>query len=151
MKHEIPRVLVHPSKVTGLAFWRILWPMYQLGMRGEVICTTLQNFILDALPYVSSNVILLQRFVGRDSAGYLEKVASLREKGDFRMIYDVDDVIFFDSVPDYHYGKKATKVGDDKDLILKKTYEEELSTIAMMELCDEITVLYPFFKRFLQK
>lgn len=139
MDQYIPKVLFHPTKTTGLAFWRLLWPAYQLSVRREITYSTLRHFPLDALPYVEADTVVIQRCGGKMQAEYLKKVASLRAKANFRLVYDIDDVIFYKDVPDYHVSKKR----DD--------YSEESYTRELMQLCDEMTVSTPYLKEYYEK
>ena len=138
MKEKIPHVLYHPSPIPGLAFWRILWPAFQLGMRGEATYEVLNNFSKDALPFLRCDVVVLQRFGNISEAEYVKQIAAFREQANFRIIYDVDDIIFFHDVPDHHYGKK------------KYGYADQEHTKELIALCDEITVSTPFLKDYYQ-
>ena len=154
-KKKDVRALVHPSFAPGLAYWRVLWPLYQLMMRKEIIYSVFEGYLIDSLPYVLSDIVVLQRLTGGDAADYIKHLASIKEKAEFRLVYDVDDIIFFEEVPDYHYGKKNLKnpeaVGLSKEEMIKRCKRDEAHTIELMELCDEITVSTPFLKDFYSK
>jgi hypothetical protein len=154
-KGNIPFVIAHPKYVTALAYWRLLWPLYQLSMRGEVAYSIFQNFMIDYLPYGMSDVAIFQRLAGKNGAGYIKHLASFKDQVKFRLVYDIDDVIFFDHVPDFHYGKKKFKdpgsLGLSLEEVIEKTKEDEKYTLEIMEFCDEITVSTPFLKEFLSQ
>ena len=42
------RALVHPSYAPGLAYWRVLWPLYQLMMRKEIIYSVFETYVIDS-------------------------------------------------------------------------------------------------------
>jgi hypothetical protein len=152
---KIPRAIVHPIDSPGLAHWRVLWPLYQLGIRREIYYSILGNFLVDSLAYTMNDVVVCQRFSGKVAADYVKHLASFKEQAGFRLVYDVDDIIFFDDVPDFHYGKKKFRdpgiVGLTLEEVIQKNKEEEKYTLEVMELCDEITVSTPYLKDFYSK
>jgi glycosyltransferase involved in cell wall biosynthesis len=133
------RVLYHRSEVQALAAWRCLWPAYQLSLRGEVVYSSIKKYFNDALSYISTDVVVLQRSGGNISLKYIEKVAELGRKANFKLIYDVDDILFLEDVSEFHYYRTQNKE-DCKE-----------SIIEIMHLCDEITVSTPFLKNYYQK
>lgn len=139
MKQSIPNIVYHPVAVPALSFWRLLWPAFHLGMRREITYSILRSFPIDALPYLASDVIVLQRFGDKHQTEYIKKIASMRKEGNFRIIYDIDDIIFFEEVPDYHYSKTR----DD--------FSQEEYTKELMSLCDEMTVSTPYLKDYYMK
>ncbi|MCH9617343.1 MAG: hypothetical protein SP4CHLAM5_07320 [Chlamydiia bacterium] len=139
MKADIPNIVYHPIATPGLAFWRLLWPAFHLGMRREITYSILRNFPIDSLPYLGSDVLVIQRFGNQRETEYMKKIASMRKAGNFRIIYDVDDAIFFDEVPQYHYSKAT------------HDYSQEDYTKELMSLCDEMTVSTPYLKEYYMK
>lgn len=138
-KKPIPNVLYHPIKTPGLFFWRLIWPAFHLSMKNEITYSMLRGFARDPFPYVSSDVVVFQRFGNKYQTEYIKKIAEFKERGNFRIIYDIDDVIFFDDVPDYHF----SKIEDD--------YSQEAYTKELIALCDEVSVSTPFLKEYYQK
>lgn len=150
-KEKQVRVLIHPSEIAGLAFWRLLWPFYQLAMRQEVVYSVINNYLLDGLPYLNSDVIIFQRSSGKQTFDYIEYISAFKKQANFKVIYDVDDILFFDEVPDYHYGKKNISLEKNKkkaDQKIKERYDNDEYTKKIIESCDEVTVSTPFLKEY---
>ena len=135
-----PNVLYHPVSIPGLYFWRLVWPAFQLQMRGDISYSVLKSFSGDSFPYLSSNVVVFQRFGNKSQTEYIKRIAELKKQQNFRIIYDVDDAMFFDAVPDYHPTKR------DKEMYAEENYTREL-----MSLCDEMTVSTPYLREYYLK
>jgi hypothetical protein len=128
------KVFYHPSKVLALAYWRCIWPANQLALRGELMYSSITNYFIDALPYTNADAVVIQRTAGKGSVDYIRQLSELSKKADFRLIYDVDDVVFLDDVPDFHYCKSGNK--EDPTETSKE----------IMDMCDEITVSTQYLK-----
>ncbi len=136
---QLIKVFYHTSTLRGLAYWRCLWPAYQMALRKEIMYSSIKNYFIDALPYTTSDVVVIQRSAGDISLKYVEKLSELSKVSNFKLIYDVDDVLFLDDVPDFHYCKSEGK-GDPKESIME-----------IMDLCDEITVSTQYLKDYYHK
>ena len=133
------KIIYHPAKAKGLAYWRCMWPAYQMGMRGGVAYSFINNFLNDALTYTTADVVVLQRSVGNNSLEYVKILSKLSMISKFKLIYDIDDVLFLDDIPKFHYGRLEGKQ-DAKDSIME-----------IMYLCNEITVSTQYLKEYYQK
>ncbi|MCH9811838.1 hypothetical protein K0U07_03630, partial [bacterium] len=106
----------------------------------EMSYSVLPSFAKDSFPYLSSNVVVFQRCGNKTQTEYIRRIAELKKQRNFRMIYDVDDAMFFDAVPKYHPTKSEPEM-----------YAEENYTRELMNLCDEMTVSTPYLKEYYLK
>jgi hypothetical protein len=135
-KKEIPTVLTFPSGLNQSAFWRVHWPTYQMMLMNKAKYNLSVRFLRDSVAYKTADVVQIQRITKQVDVDFLEKLCSLKEELNFRLVYDVDDVLFMEDVPGFHLGKSSEK-------FLNKD-----ATKRAMELCDEIVVSTPFLKEY---
>jgi hypothetical protein len=134
-KYPKPNVLTFPSGLTQSSFWRILWPMYHLNLRELVDFTMSLGFLRDSVTYKTVDVVQLQRIVDPFSAKFIKTLCILKKDLNFRLIYDVDDILIKEDIPDYNsnYTNKRIDNGAMREVI---------------NLCDEITVSTPYLKEY---
>lgn len=122
----------------GTSFWRLLWPQLIINMRGLARVGHSQMFIRDLLQYRAATAIHIQRQTKLSQLDFFKKVHDIKKRMSFRLIYDIDDVIFTQDMPDYNLAKR--------ELLDQGVYAKEI-----MELCDEITVSTPFLRDYYLK
>ena len=135
-KDEKPMVLSYPAGINQSAYWRMHWPTYQLMVMEKMRFNIAFNFLRDSVPYQISSVVQIQRITREADANMLEKICTLKSLLDFRLIYDTDDILFKEDVPDFH-----ARPSDPK-------FFNKEATIKAMNLCDEIVVSTPFLKEY---
>ncbi len=137
MSHDLPknpvpkpRVLQVVSGMGGCAFWRMLWAGHLLNMKGAFEIFFSDQCSRNILDYARMNAIHLQRKGLDDPIALYEKIARLRDRFKLRLLYDTDDILFFEDIPDYNLCKDRMRpfVGEFDNI--RKT----------IELCDEVTV-----------
>lgn len=140
-KKNLPYVIQYNSDFYGCGFWRLLWPQFVLNMTGKAAVHHSHLFIRDFLHYSRASVIHIQRQSKYTQYNFYSKLSSMKDRLKFRLVYDVDDIIFFEDVPIYNSAKKEIS-----------SIEMRESSQKIMELCDEMTVSTPFLREYyLQK
>ena len=126
---------------SGCGFWRMLWPEHLLNAFGEMTVHGSTVMVLDPRWYVNVKTVRVQR---QATSSQLQFVKFLREVSNqykqkdgsgFRIIYEIDDLVFSEDIPDYNKFKTAFV-----DPEIRKNAQE------IMSLCDEITVTNDFMK-----
>ncbi len=128
-EEKIPNVLQYIADFAGCGFWRMLFPEFLLNMGKSVRVYHSQTYFRDLVHYARTNVIHLQRQGQRHQVQFTEKLVHLKQRMRFRIIYDIDDVIFYEDVPRYNPAYKKIAVDELRE-----------STQQIMEMCDEMTV-----------
>ena len=139
---NLPRAVQYYADYSGCGFWRMLWPEHLLNAYGKMTVHGSTVMVLDPRWYVNVKAIRVQR---QATSSQLQFVKFLREVSEqiskqpgqsgFRIIYEIDDLVFSEDIPDYNKFKTAFV-----DPEIRKNAQD------IMSLCDEITVTCQFMK-----
>lgn len=113
----------------GCGFYRMLAPALSLqtvmGCPYSFRITDCLNQILDAKFYLNDNgvrIVRLQRWYGQDKARIMKQfLKPLSQKLGFWLVYEIDDVLFYDQIPAYNVAKPhyhPDKVGTSVEEII---------------------------------
>jgi hypothetical protein len=119
----------------GCGWWRMQLPETMINFSKLGVVTGLHKLIPDEQFYADIRSVRLQRQASPKHAEFLRHLKKISLKHDFKLIYEVDDIIFKQDIPDFNKAKCAF----DSDEILK-------STIEMMNNCDTLSVSCDFMK-----
>lgn len=140
MKKNIPNVIQYNSDYHGCGFWRLLWPQLVLNMRELAGVSHTQVYIRDFVHYAKADVIHMQRQGRANQVSFFKKLHHIRERMQFRMIYEADDILFGHEIPEYNFAKKDIEETNDPSAIRET-----------IELCDEMTVSTPYLRDYYLK
>lgn len=113
----------------GCGQWRIGWPELHINMSNMGDSTSMTKMILDKEWYRDIKTIKLQRQASKEQKMFFEFLKSIQPELGFKIIYEVDDVVFREDIPDYNVYKPAF----DNDEIRQ-------NCIDMINMADEVTV-----------
>lgn len=119
----------------GCGAWRIIWPEMVMNLRGDLLSFSGIIMTPDEGLFAQMSSIRIQRQAAPPQLQYLKYLKKLQEKYKFRIIYEVDDLIFREDIPDYNKFKSAFTSDE-----IRYTAEE------IMNNCDEITVTCDFMR-----
>ena len=145
MSHEKdvkPTILSYPDGLNQAAYWRMIWPTYQLMVMEKAEFSISFRYLRDNLVYGQSHVVWIQRVAMEGNANFLEKVFSLKEKLNFRVIYDTDDILFREDLPSF---SSLVTVPENVDRVVST------ATRKAMEIADEVVTSTPFLKEYYQQ
>ena len=132
----LPRVVQYIADYSGCGFWRLLWPESILNAHQKAISSSTSVMILQPDYYAGAKVIRIQR---QATPAQLQFVKFLKNevcaKHGTRLIYEIDDVVFREDIPDYNKFKFAFEPDEIRE-----------ATLEIMNLCDEITVTNEFMR-----
>lgn len=131
----LKRAINYYADYAGCGWWRMIMPEMLACIENKAIINGLSTMIVDPRFYHGINAVRLQR---QATPVQLEFVKFLKEgakKTGLKMIYEIDDIIFKDDIPDFN----RCKVAFEDETILKSSME-------MMRLCDEISVTCQYMK-----
>jgi hypothetical protein len=100
---------------------------------GDVVNTT--KMVLDKSFYRDIKTITLQRQASDHQKEFIKFLKSIQPEMGFKLIYEVDDVVFREEIPDYN----ASKHGFDDDSIRQ-------NCVDMINMVDEVTVTCKFMR-----
>ena len=132
---QVPRFLNYYADYSGCGHWRMIWPEQVMNAHNKACVhgTTVMNG--DERYYYMAKGVRIQRQATPQQLEFVKYLRKLADKNNFRLIYEIDDIMFREDIPGYNKYKSAFD-GDD----IRK------SSCEIMTMCDEITVTCPFMR-----
>jgi len=132
---NLNRAVNYYADYGGCGFWRMLWPELLLNGNQKAIINGLTTMVLDGRFYQGLKAVRLQRQATPAQLQFVNFLKQGSEKLGFKVIYEIDDIIFKDDIPDFN----RCKVAFEQEEILK-------SALSIMQLSDEISVTCEYMK-----
>ena len=126
---SIPNAINYFADYSGCGYWRMIWPDQLLTAYQHVIVHGSTQMLRDEAVYRNISSIRLQRQASTHQLDFFRKLVDMSERYDFNVIYEIDDLVFREDIPDYNKYKFA--FDDDKI---------RSSVMDMMRMSHEITV-----------
>ena len=139
-EENLPRVLQYAADTSGCGFWRLLWPEHILNANQKAMITTTTVMNPSEHFYAPLKAVRVQRQATGSQLEFMQYLAQLRQKHGFRIIYEIDDVVFHEDIPDYNKFKFAFE-----------SEEIRKNIITMMNMCDEVTVTNAFMRDYFRE
>jgi hypothetical protein len=133
----LPRAINYYADYGGCGFWRMIWPEFSLNAYTKACMSGLTQMILDLRFYQGISAIRMQRQATPIQREFIKELKKAQPQIGYRMIYEVDDIVFKDDIPDYNRCKDAFV---DQNIID--------SILDIMQNMDEITVCSKFMKEY---
>lgn len=132
---DMPRGINYYADFSGCGFWRMLWPEHTLNAYQKAIVHGSTVMVTDEKFYTNVKTVRIQRQATPAQAKFVRYLKQLSEKMNFKIVYEIDDIVFYEDIPEYNKFRGAF-------------VDEEIrnATIEMMQMCDEITVTCDFMK-----
>jgi len=134
---NLPRSVNYYADYAGCGWWRMIAPEMLLNMYNKSIVSGLTTMVLDPRFYAGLTSIRLQRQATPIQLQFLKFLEHGAKEHNYKTIYEIDDIIVKDDIPDYNRCKEAF-VSDE---ILHSCME-------MMAMSDEITVTCQYMKEY---
>jgi hypothetical protein len=119
----------------GCGQWRIGWPELHINMNNLGESTSITKMILDKNWYMDLKVVKLQRQASSHQKEFFKFLKSIQPECGFKIIYEVDDVVFHEEIPDYN----SMKHNFESDEIRQ-------NCVDMMTMADEVTVTCKYMR-----
>lgn len=134
---DTPRCLNYYADFSGCGHWRMIWPETIVNSYQKCIVHGSTSMILDPRNYESLTTVRIQRQASSTQLEFVRHLKQIQKKFNFHLIYEIDDVLFHEDIPDYNKFKAAFT-----------TDEVRKSSQQIIELCDEVTVTCEYMKQY---
>ena len=131
----LPRVLNYYADYSGCGFWRMIWPEHVINAHQKLVVHGSTVMCFDPNYFRFIKAVRIQRQATEHQLNFIKFLKKLSQEHNFRLIYEIDDLIFSEDIPDYNKFKPAFT-----DPKIRQTAQE------IMAMCDEITVTCDFMK-----
>ena len=121
---DMPRYVNYLADYSGCGHWRILWPEAVINARGDGMSQSTTAMVADPKWYQGVKAVKQQ----------------VQQEYGFKIMYEVDDVVFKEVIPDYNKFKFAFD-----------TEEIRQNCVDIINLVDEVTVTCDFMRRLYQE
>jgi hypothetical protein len=132
---SLPRIVNYLADYSGCGHWRIIWP--EQIMNASNMCVSQSNtcMVLDPRWYVHVKAVKIQRQATSSQKQFVHFLKEVQKEIGFKIIYEVDDVVFREDIPDYNKFKFAF---DNNEI--------RQNCIDIINMCDEVTVTCDFMR-----
>lgn len=131
----LPRALNYYADYGGCGFWRMIWPEVALNAYQKACISGLTSMVLDLRFYHGLKAVRMQRQATPVQKTFIQELHKYKDSIGYRLIYEVDDIVFRKDIPDYNRCKDAFA-----------TAEVENTILDIMSMMDEITVTCQYMK-----
>lgn len=138
---SLPRYVNYVADYSGCGFWRILWPEQYINETGIGCSSSLTAMVFDPRWYKNVQAVKFQRQASTEQKEFIRYLKNeIQPQYGFKIIYEVDDVVFKEDIPDYNKFKFAF----DSDEIRNNCVE-------IINMCDEVTVTCEYMRQLYQQ
>lgn len=134
---DLKRAVNYYADYGGCGFWRMIWPENILNGYQKAIINGLTTMVVDPRFYQGIKAVRLQRQATPSQLEFVKFLKHHSAQMGFKIIYEIDDIIFKDDIPDFN----RCKVAFEDDRIVQ-------SVLEMMQLSDEISVTCNYMKEY---
>ena len=136
----LPRYINYLADYSGCGHWRILWPEAVINATGVGMSQSTTAMVGDPKWYTGVKCVKVQRQASSQQKEFVRFLKQVQQEHGFKIIYEVDDVVFKEVIPDYNKFKFAFD-----------TEEIRQNCVDIINMVDEVTVTCDFMKRLYQE
>jgi len=131
--HGLPRAVNYMADYGGCSWYRCMAPNLMLNLYNKAVIMESTTMILDKRFYGGVKAVKIQRQATPVQREFVKMLKDYSKEFGFKLIYEIDDIVFREDIPDYNRNKEA--------FVSDEIYN---SIIDIVEMCDEITVTCDF-------
>jgi hypothetical protein len=132
---SLPRFVNYLADYSGCGHWRIIWPEQLINANQVGVSQSNTCMVFDPRWYEGVKAVKIQRQATSDQKEFVKHLKSIQKTYGFKIIYEVDDVVFKEDIPDYNRFKFAF----DNDEIRQ-------NCIDIINMADEVTVTCEYMR-----
>jgi glycosyltransferase involved in cell wall biosynthesis len=131
----LPRAVNYLADYGGCSFYRCMAPNSMLNLYNKAVILELTTMVLDPRFYQGIQAVKIQRQATPIQREFIKVLKELSKQNGFKLIYEIDDIVFREDIPDYNRNKDAFTSDEIRGSILD-----------IMNMCDEVTVTCDFMR-----
>jgi glycosyltransferase involved in cell wall biosynthesis len=134
---DFDRSINYLADYSGCGFWRMIWPEHMLNAHQKAVIHSTTLMCLDERWYINTRCVRLQRQATEQQLQFLGLLRQFSSKHGFHIVYEIDDIVFHEDIPDYNKFKAAFTDPKIRECAM-----------TIMQNCDEITVTNKFMQEY---
>lgn len=131
----LPRVVQFGADLSGCGLYRMGWVNHLMNYQGKMMITDTTVMVLDPKWYVNVKAVRLQRQATSAQKEFVKFLKEVQKQVGFKIIYEIDDVVFREDIPDYNKFKSAFVSDEIRNNITD-----------IIGMCDELSVTCEYMK-----
>lgn len=131
----LPRAVNYLADYGGCSFYRCMAPNQMLNLYNKAVIVELTTMVLDPRFYQGVKAVKVQRQATPIQRDFIKLLKEVGKQAGFKLIYEIDDIVFREDIPDYNRNKDAFTSDEIRGSILD-----------IMGMCDEVTVTCDFMR-----
>jgi O-antigen biosynthesis protein len=135
---DLPRAVNYLADYGGCSFYRCMAPNSMLNLYNKAVVIESTTMVLDPRFYQNIKAVKIQRQATPQQREFIKYIKELSKQNNFKLIYEIDDIVFREDIPMYNRNRDAFLSDDIRNSIMD-----------IMNMCDEITVTCDFFRDYL--
>jgi len=132
---SLPRVVHYPADQSGCSAWRMSWIGHLLNYHQKAMVQESTVMITNPEWYRGVKLVRVQRQATPQQKEFVQFLKSIQPQCGFRLVYEIDDLVFREDIPEYNKFKFAFEADEIRN-----------SSMEIMILCDEISVTCPYMR-----
>lgn len=136
-EQDFDRSINYYADYSGCGHWRMIWPEQMLNAHDKAVVHGTTMMVLDERYYQNTKTVRVQRQATESQLQFIRLLQQIRQKFPFNIVYEIDDLVFHEDIPDYNKFKPAFTDPKIRECALE-----------IMKACDEITVTNKFMKEY---
>lgn len=131
----LPRAVNYLADYGGCSFYRCMAPNMLLNLYQKSVIIESTAMVLDPRFYQGVKAVKIQRQATPIQREFVKFLKDLSKQVGFKLIYEIDDVVFREDIPDFNRNKDAFTSDEIRESILD-----------IINMCDEVTVTCDFMR-----
>lgn len=132
---DVNKYLNFVADRAGCGQWRIGWPELHINMNNLGDSASITKMVLHKEWYRDFKTIKLQRQASTPQKDFIHFLKSIQPELGFKLMYEVDDVVFHEEIPDYNSYKHAFASDEIRQ-----------NCVDMINMVDEVTVTCKYMR-----
>jgi O-antigen biosynthesis protein len=134
---DLPRFVHYPADQSGCSAWRMSWVGHLMNYHQKAMVQESTVMITNPEWYQGVKVVRIQRQATPHQKEFVKFLKSLQPQIGFRLVYEIDDIVFREDIPEYNKFKFAFDADEIRN-----------SSMEIMQLCDEVSTTNPFIAKY---